>query len=228
MRRIGIMGGTFNPIHNGHLAIADKAREQFALEKVLFMPSGIPYMKDQREVLPIQTRCEMTALAIKDMPGFELSEMEASDAAQGKNTYTCDTLLKLRRADPKAAYYFILGADSLYAMESWKNPELIFRTCTVLAAVRTTVTLSVKDGTSESGMRESGKQTQEQQPHFSEQVRYLQEKYHASVKLLEFAGMDISSTQIRAMVKAGKSLQGLVPEAVAVYIWQNHLYEKDS
>ncbi|MCI9395650.1 MAG: nicotinate (nicotinamide) nucleotide adenylyltransferase [Lachnospiraceae bacterium] len=228
MRRIGIMGGTFNPIHNGHLAIADKAREQFALEKVLFMPSGIPYMKDQREVLPIQTRCEMTALAIKDMPGFELSEMEASDAALGKNTYTCDTLQKLKAADPEADYYFILGADSLYAMEDWKNPALIFQNCTVLAAVRTTVTLSVKDGTSESGMRESGKQTQEQQPHFSEQVRYLQEKYHASVKLLEFAGMDISSTQIRAMVKAGKSLQGLVPEAVAVYIWQNHLYEKDS
>ena len=176
MRRIGIMGGTFNPIHNGHLAIADKAREQFALEKVLFMPSGIPYMKDQREVLPIQTRCEMTALAIKDMPGFELSEMEASDAALGKNTYTCDTLQKLKAADPEADYYFILGADSLYAMEDWKNPALIFQNCTVLAAVRTTVTLSVKDGTSESGMRESGKQTQEQQPHFSEQVRYLQEK----------------------------------------------------
>ena len=213
MRRIGIMGGTFNPIHNGHLAIADKAREQFALEKVLFMPSGVPYMKDQREVLPIQTRCEMTALAIKDMPGFELSEMEASDAALGKNTYTCDTLQKLKAADPEADYY----------LEDWKNPALIFQNCTVLAAVRTTVTLSVKDGTSESGMRESGKQTQEQQPHLSEQVRYLQEKYHASVKLLEFAGMDISSTQIRAMVKAGKSLQGLVPEAVAVYIWQNHL-----
>lgn len=60
------------------------------------------------------------------------------------------------------------------------------------------------------------------------QAQYLQEKYHASVEILEFAGMDISSTQIRAMVKAGKSLQGLVPEAVAVYIWQNHLYEKDS
>lgn len=228
MRRIGIMGGTFNPIHNGHLAIAEKAREQFALEKVLFMPSGVPYMKDQREVLPIQTRCEMTALAIKDMPGFELSEMEASDAALGKNTYTCDTLQKLKAADPEAAYSFILGADSLYAMEDWKNPALIFQNCTVLAAVRTTVTPSVKGRISESGIRESGKQTQEQQPRLSGQVRYLREKYHASVEILEFAGMDVSSTQIRAMVKAGESLQGLVPEAVAVYIWQNHLYEKSS
>ena len=114
MRRIGIMGGTFNPIHNGHLAIADKAREQFALEKVLFMPSGVPYMKDQREVLPIQTRCEMTALAIKDMPGFELSEMEASDAALGKNTYTCDTLQKLKAADPEAPLplNFLINSES--------------------------------------------------------------------------------------------------------------------
>ena len=99
MRRIGIMGGTFNPIHNGHLAIAQKAREQFSLDQVLFMPSGVPYMKDQREVLPIETRCAMTALAIKDLPGFELSKIEMSDAAQGKNTYTCDTLQKLKIAD---------------------------------------------------------------------------------------------------------------------------------
>ena len=136
MRRIGIMGGTFNPIHNGHLAIAEKAREQFTLKKVLFMPSGVPYMKEQREVLPIQARCEMAALAIKDMPGFELSRMETVDAAQGKNTYTCDTLQKLRAKDPEAAYYFILGADSLYAMEKWKNPAYIFQNCTILAAVR--------------------------------------------------------------------------------------------
>ena len=101
MRRIGIMGGTFNPIHNGHLAIADKAREQFALEKVLFMPSGIPYMKDQREVLPIQTRCEMTALAIKDMPGFELSEMEASDAALGRTLTLVIPCKNSKRPIPK-------------------------------------------------------------------------------------------------------------------------------
>ncbi len=137
MRRIGIMGGTFNPIHNGHLAIAARAREQFALEKVLFMPSGVPYMKDQREVLPIQARCEMTALAVSYTPGFVLSEMEVEDAVQGKNTYTCDTLIKLRNTDPEAAYFFLVGADSLYAMEDWKSPDLIFQSCTVLAAART-------------------------------------------------------------------------------------------
>lgn len=213
MRRIGIMGGTFNPIHNGHLAIAAKAREQFALEKVLFMPSGVPYMKDQRKVLPIQARCEMTALAISDTPGFVLSEMEVEDAVQGKNTYTCDTLIKLRNTDPEAAYFFLVGADSLYAMEDWKSPELIFQSCTVLAAART-----------------ENASTQPQGPceRLNKQAQYLREKYHASIEILEFAGMDVSSTQIRERARAGKSLRGMVPETVETYIRRNHLYEKDS
>lgn len=234
MKRIGIMGGTFNPIHNGHLAIAKKAKEQFALEKVLFMPSGVPYMKNQKEVLPIQTRCEMTALAIRNMPGFELSRMEASDALQRKNTYTCDTLKKLRRIDPEAAYYFILGADSLYAVEDWKSPELIFQNCTILAALRTGAA-STDAGSGQSfACRVDGETTDSDfdrvlpQEHLLHQARYLREKYRASVEILEFAGMDVSSTQIREMARRGASLSGLVPEAVEAYIRQNRLYEKES
>ena len=233
MKKIGIMGGTFNPIHNGHLAIADRAKTQFALEKVLFMPSGIPYMKDQREVLPIQTRCEMTALAIRDISGFELSRLEAADAAQGKNTYTCNTLQKLRCDAPETAYFFLLGADSLYAMEEWKNPEVIFENCTVLVAVRT------GEASTDARLKQSfvgrvdGKTTggdfdcvlpQERLLH---QAQYLRKKYGASIEILEFAGMDISSTQIRERVRRGESLQGLVPEAVETYIRQNRLYEKE-
>lgn len=205
MRRIGIMGGTFNPIHNAHLSIAEKAREQFALEKVLFMPSGVPYMKDQREILSFDSRCEMTALAIADNPYFELSTLEAADAEQGKNTYTYETLQKLRRSDPEAEYYFLLGADSLYAIEHWKNPSLIFENCTLLAALR------------------------EQDyclSNLSDQVRYLREKYNAVVEILEFAGMDLSSTQIRKMVQRRESIRGLVPEAVEAYILKKHYYER--
>ncbi len=240
MRRIGIMGGTFNPIHNGHLAIAEKAREQFTLKKVLFMPSGVPYMKEQREVLPIQARCEMAALAIKDMPGFELSRMETVDAAQGKNTYTCDTLQKLRAKDPEAAYYFILGADSLYAMEKWKNPAYIFQNCTILAAVRRISPMSPQamrvDTKTEKylhalyGRHETdcAAMTGTDSNGLAVQAQYLQEKYHASVEILEFAGMDISSTQIREMARKGESLRGLMPEAVEAYIRQKRLYEKNS
>lgn len=207
MKRIGIMGGTFNPIHNGHLAIAERAREQFQLEKVLFIPSGIPYMKNLQSVLPVQTRCEMTDSAIAGKPYFELSEIEATDAAQGKNTYTYETLQKLKAADSEAAYYFILGADSLYDMEQWKNPDLIFQYCTVLAAVR--------GEEKEASLRKK----------LAGQIQYLQEKYCASISMLEMEGMEISSTQIRRCIKEGKSIHKMVPEAVADYIQKYHLYE---
>ena len=214
MRRIGIMGGTFNPIHNGHLAIAKKAREQFLLEKVLFMPSGVPYTKNLREVLPVDIRCEMTALAIADTPYFELSMLEAADAERGKNTYTFETLQKLRRADPDADYYFILGADSLYTIENWKNPLLIFENCSLLVAVRR------NDETLEKPQRDSTFS----QESLHKQVLYLREKYRVSVEILEFAGMDLSSTMIREKLRCGNSVCGLVPKAVEDYILKNECY----
>lgn len=207
MKRIGIMGGTFNPIHNGHLAIAEQAREQFLLEKVLFIPSGVPYMKDLQAVLPVQTRCEMTAAAITGKPYFELSDIESSDAEQGKNTYTYETMQKLRCIDPEADYYFILGADSLRDIENWKQPELIFQNCTILVAVRGEDT--------ETSLQEK----------LAGQIQYLQEKYHASIAMLKMEGMELSSTQIRRCIQEGKSIQNMVPEAVAAYIHKHHLYE---
>lgn len=229
MRRIGIMGGTFNPIHNGHLAIAKKAKEQFALEKVLFMPSGVPYMKDRQEVLPVSVRCEMTALAIADISSFELSLLEAADAELGKNTYTFETLQKLRRADPEAEYYFILGADSLYAIENWKNPTLIFQNCTILAAARTEEAgVSVKtQRLSEGGACEKAKNDincVDLQDELLQQARYLREKYYASVEILEFGSIDVSSTQIREKVRCKESIDGLVPKAVERYISENECY----
>lgn len=233
MERIGIMGGTFNPIHNGHLAIAKAAKEQFALEEVLFMPSGVPYMKDQREVLPIQTRCEMTALAIRDLPGFELSQLEAADAALGENTYTCNTLQKLRCDAPETSYYFILGADSLYAIEDWKNPELIFQNCTVLAAVRTGEASTDANfrqsvaGRADGGTIEGDFDRALSPERLFHQAQYLREKYGASIEILEFTGMDVSSTQIRERVRRRESLQGLVPEAVETYIRRKRLYKNE-
>lgn len=234
MKRIGIMGGTFNPIHNGHLAIAETARKQFALEKVLFMPSGIPYMKDQREVLSVGDRCKMTALAIADIPYFELSTLEAADAEQGKNTYTFETLQKLRDADPETDYYFILGADSLYAIERWKNPARIFQNCTILAAVRTEETSTdtrLQHSMTHEAASEQAKEDAvpaKSQNHLRQQVQYLRNKYNASVEILEFEGLDVSSTQIRKKVRRGESVRGLVPEAVISYFSDKHLYEKDS
>ena len=133
MKKIGIMGGTFNPIHMGHLIIAEKAREQSGLDKVLFMPSGIPYMKDSRQVLPGKVRAQMTELAIRSNPFFDISTMEVE--REGR-TYTYETLETLRAQNPDTKYYFILGADSLWKIEEWRYPERIFAACHILAAVR--------------------------------------------------------------------------------------------
>ena len=101
------MGGTFNPIHIGHLVIAEKAREQFKLDEVLFLPSGMPYMKNCDEVLPGKIRMEMTGLAVLENPFFAVSGMEVERAGR---TYTYETLEMLREQNPDTEYYFILGA----------------------------------------------------------------------------------------------------------------------
>lgn len=203
MRKVGIMGGTFNPIHLGHLAIAEKAREQFALDEVLFIPCGVPYMKDLKEVLPARMRCEMTRLAVEDTPSFTLSFIEVN---KGENTYTCETLSDLRRADPAAEYYFILGADSLWAMDCWKKPDEIFQNCHVLAALREDKSRADMD----------------------RQIAYLKERFDAEISVLEIASMDVSSSMIRDLVRRNMSIHGLVPEKVETYIYDNSLYQDPS
>lgn len=200
MKKIGIMGGTFNPIHVGHLILAETARSQYGLDKILFIPSGCPYMKKNAQVLPGEMRAQMVSLAIRDNSGFALSRMEIE---RDGNTYTCDTLRTLKKANPDTEYFFILGADSLLAIESWKNPEEIFAFCTLLTAVR--------DET------DREQETAEKR---------LAEKYQARISRLSCKNMDISSTEIRKLIKNGQSVRYLVPDAVIQYIEQQNLYRK--
>ena len=136
-KKTGIMGGTFNPVHNGHLLLAETAREFFGLDKVIFMPSGNPYMKKNAIIPDGNLRVQMLEHAVKENPYFRLSRMEVEREGP---TYTCDTLVKLRELNPEEEYYFIMGADSLLTLESWKNPEIIFQNCVIAAAVRGTGT----------------------------------------------------------------------------------------
>lgn len=200
MRKVGIMGGTFNPIHNGHLMIADKAREQFELDEVLFMPCGVPYMKESREVETGRIRAEMTALAIQDRPAFTLSRMEIEHRG---NTYTYETLERLKAEYPDTVFYFILGADSLFNLTNWAFPERIFANCHILAAMR----------------------NQKTKGQMEEQIRYLQEHYGASIFLLETEYLDISSSDIRRKVALGESIAADVPKNVAEYIAAHNLYK---
>ena len=199
MRRIGIMGGTFNPIHNGHLAIADKAREQFALDEILFMPCGEPYMKAAQKVEAARIRAEMTALAIQEEPYFILSMIEIEHSG---NTYTYETLERLKQENPNTEYYFILGADSLFQITKWAKPERIFANCRLLAAVRDDKTVADMET----------------------QIGRLKEEYQAVIFLLKIDCMDISSSQIRRKVADGISIEADVPAAVRAYIEEKGLY----
>lgn len=200
-KKVGIMGGTFNPIHNGHLMLADRAMEQFALDEILFIPCGVPYMKEGQSVLPGQVRADMTGLAIQNKHSYRLSTMEIE--RQG-NTYTYETLERLKEEYPGTEFYFILGADSLFNLDKWAKPDRIFANCYILAAVR-------DDKTTEQ---------------MEEQIRILQDRYGASIFMLRTGYLDISSSDIRRKVTLGENITDDVPEQVAEYIKAHHLYQK--
>lgn len=201
-RKTGIMGGTFDPIHIGHLLLAECAWQEFSLDQVLFIPSGHSYFKDHREmkVTSPEHRLAMTRLAVADNPHFAVSEMEILRAG---NTYTCDTLEELKRLHPDTDYYFIVGADTIASMATWFHPEKVFASCTVLAALR-------PDETPD----------QEMQQH----IAALQQQFGARIEILHAPCIPISSTTLRQACLAGESTRYRIPETVRSYIEEKGLY----
>ncbi len=200
MKKVGIIGGTFNPIHLGHLILAERAYEEFELDEILFIPAGISYFKDQSTILDKKTRITLTGGAIGDNPHFALSTIECDRAG---NSYTYETLEELKRHNPDTQYYLIIGADSLVQMELWQKPENILRDAVILVAKR------------------QGPTTQE----FLDKMEAIKTKYNADIRVIPCTYIDISSTEIRERVKAGKSIKYLVPEVTENYIKKHHLYE---
>ncbi len=198
-KKIGIMGGTFNPIHFGHLLLAEQAMEAYDLDEVLFIPSGNPYMKDAEPIVNGDIRAKMIELALEEHPYFRLSSMELERKGP---TYTYETLEELKKNNLECTYYFIAGADSLLTMETWKNPERIFKNCVVIASVRGT-------GTEEK---------------IRKIATHLIYEYQADVHILPTRFFDISSSEIRHRIAEGKSIRYMLPEKVREYIYENGLY----
>ena len=199
-KKIGIMGGTFNPIHHGHLLLAERAYHQFGLDKVLVMPTKNTYYKKMPDNVTEEQRIEMIKIAIADNDHFELSLEEINREGI---TYTYETLLNLTRDNPDCEYYFIMGADSLYHIESWYMVEEIFKMATILVAARGVGTSSVLDS----------------------QIEYVQNKYDAVIEKLYAPIMEISSNDIRKRVQNGESIRYLLPQNVVRYIEEHHVYE---
>ncbi len=198
-RRVGIMGGTFDPIHIGHLILAQSAWEQFSLEKVLVMPSGNPPHKRERDGATNAQRIEMVRLAIVSNPHLTLSLEEMHDA--GYN-YTKETLRRLRSKRPDTDYYFIMGADSLLAFDSWNGPQEICDQCILTVAVRDSMDSDTLDGA----------------------IRHVSEKYHADIRKLVTPNLDISSHQIRTWIREGRSVRYYLPDPVYAYILDKNIY----
>ena len=199
-KKVGIMGGTFNPIHLGHLIIAEEAFEAYNLDEVLFVPSGISYMKDPLEVLDAKKRVHMTGLAIEDNPHFALSTIEIE---RDGNSYSYETLETLRKQNPNTEYFFLVGSDTLFALETWKHPEILLPSCTILVAVRNGVPMEK----------------------MQEHAKYLEEKFGGSIQLLTTPNIEISATDIRNRIAANRNVKYFVPDSVLQFIEKNNLYK---
>lgn len=200
MKKIGIMGGTFDPIHNGHLSIGKQAYLEYHLDEVWFMPSGHPPHKKDHFVTDAVHRCAMTKLAITDYPYFQFSDFEVKRAG---NTYTAKTLSLLTSYYPDSQFFFIIGADSLFEIENWFHPEEIMKQAVLLVA---------------------GREYAKASRTMAEQIEYLKETYHGTIYRLHSEEMDISSAEIRKLIQEGKSPSPYLSQAVEAYICANRLY----
>ena len=196
--RIGVIGGTFDPIHIGHLILAEEARARLGLEQVLFVPAGQPPHKVGRAITPPQLRLEMVRLAIADNERFALSRV---DVDRPGPCYTVDTIRILRDAwGHETEIYFLMGSDSLVELPTWRHPDLLLRLCHVVAIGRPGHRVDI-----------------------AELERVLPDAVLA-IRILDAPRVDISATVIRQRVRLGLPIRYLVPPAVERYIYRRNLY----
>ena len=201
--KLGILGGTFDPIHMGHLIIAEEAREQLNLDEVLFIPTGNPWMKTGTVITPAVHRLSMVKLAIRANPHFKASSMEIDRPGE---TYTIDTLTDLRaKSKSPAEIFFIVGMDSLKSFHRWKEPQKILELCTVVAVSR--------PGYADVNRRE---------------IESVSKELAGRVRFLEGDLIEISGTDIRRRVAQGRSIRYRVPREVEEYISKHHLYQEEA
>ncbi|MDI3508053.1 MAG: nicotinate-nucleotide adenylyltransferase [Clostridiales bacterium] len=202
MHRIGLMGGTFDPIHYGHLVTAEEIRDKFNLEKVIFVPSGHPPHKIERHVSDQEHRYLMTFLATAPNPFFEVSRMEID--RQGP-TYTIDTIKQFKAEyGDEYEFYFITGADAIFEILTWKDAEQLLGLCEFIAATR--------PGFNNNDIKA--------------QLEHITSRYGKEVYSVEVPSLAISSTDIRQRIREGRPIKYLLPESVEYYIKKCNLYIK--
>jgi nicotinate-nucleotide adenylyltransferase len=198
---IGVLGGTFDPIHSGHLIMAEEARVRLDLARVIFVPASQPQLKNDAPLAPTAQRVEMVRLAVRGSPYFKLSTVEVERAGP---SYSVDTVGTLQQQLGKEAQiFFIVGWDSLAALPRWKEPARIIKLCQLVAVNRPGF----------------------QRPNLAALEASIP-GISARVVWLDIAPVDISSSEIRDRLAKGLSVHGLVPEAVESYIRRKKLYHR--
>ena len=197
-KSLGILGGTFDPIHMGHLRMAEHVFQRMELEKIIFIPAYVPPHKLGQDFAPAEHRYAMTELAMQDNPHFMVSDMELKRTGV---SYTIDTVRQLHQLYADKELHFIIGADSVAQLHTWHNIEEMLELTRFVAVWRP-------------GYEDA----------MTELVRHLGERAKQRVLLLDTPVCDISSTEIRTRVRQGASLAGLVPAPVEEYIYKHGLY----
>ena len=205
---IGILGGSFDPIHNGHLHMAKCAYESYALDQVWLIPAGHSPNKDEHGMTDAKDRFQMCKLAAQPYPWMTVSRLELDSA---ERSYTYRTMEKLSEQFPMHRFFFIMGGDSLDYFESWMKPDIIAQTAIILVMVR----------------ENFPKQQME------EKIAHIKKQFWADIRLLKCDRMDVSSTQVRRLLSARSQADGyrspkgaemFLDAAVMSYIQANNLY----
>lgn len=195
-RRIGVMGGTFDPIHHGHLVAASEVADHFDLEEVVFVPTGEPWQKAGKQVSHSEDRYLMTVIATASNPRFHVSRVDIDRAGR---TYTIDTLTDLHEQYPDADLFFITGADALGSIMSWHHWDKMFELAEFVGVTR---------------------------PGYELREDMLPLEHQERVHLIEIPAMAISSTDCRRRAAEGRPVWYLVPDGVVQYIAKNDLYSR--
>lgn len=217
--RIGIFGGTFNPIHSGHLRAAEIVQQRFLLDKVLFIPSYIPPHKESVDIAAPLHRLKMVELACASYPRFIPSSIEI-DAEE--KSYSIITLRKIEKLYPEAWMFFILGIDAFLEIETWKEYEKLLNRCSFIVVDRPGFHLKEAKEVLKGIYRERMYELSE-----ADERDEIEEDLFSSYQifLLPIASLDIASSEIRRKVRKGISMKDMVPEVVKAYIKENKLYQ---
>ena len=200
MKPIAILGGSFNPVHYGHLKMAEAAMESSHFSKVLFIPTGTPYHKEQKSLLPFSDRLTLLELAIENCPDFTFSPIEGEREG---NSYTFDTVRELLRQNPTESYSLLIGTDQFLTLRSWHK----------ITELGKLVNFYIANRNGEMALST-----------FQKEKEALEKELSLHCNLFPMPAIDLSSTEIRNRLKEGKSIHGMLPKPVEEYILKKGFY----